>query len=101
MGAVYRGRHRSGTIADRQGGDVAIKVMHAQYARNPAFQARFEREASLGLKLDHPGIVKVHDLAARDAPFVSIGRSTVPAPPRTGSVQPGVQARGRGRRHGR
>jgi hypothetical protein len=62
MGAVYRGRHRSETIADRQGGDVAIKVMHAQFARNPEFQARFEREASLGLKLDHPGIVKVHDL---------------------------------------
>jgi serine/threonine protein kinase len=62
MGAVYKGRHRSDTIADRQGGDVAIKVMHAQFARNPEFQARFEREASLGLKLDHPGIVKVHDL---------------------------------------
>jgi len=62
MGAVYRGRHRSDIIADRQGGDVAIKVMHAQFARDPEFQARFEREASLGLKLDHPGIVKVHDL---------------------------------------
>jgi formylglycine-generating enzyme required for sulfatase activity/predicted Ser/Thr protein kinase len=62
MGAVYKGRHRSGTIADRQGGDVAIKVMHGQFARNPEFQARFEREASLGLKLDHPGIVKVRDL---------------------------------------
>ena len=62
MGAVYRGRHRSDTIAERQGGDVAIKVMHAQYARNPDFISRFEREASLGLKLDHPGIVKVHDL---------------------------------------
>ena len=62
MGAVYRGRHRSDTIAERQGGDVAIKVMHAQYARNRDFITRFEREASLGLKLDHPGIVKVHDL---------------------------------------
>jgi len=62
MGAVYLGRHRSDTIAERQGGDVAIKVMHTQFARNPDFQARFEREASLGLKLDHPGIVKVHDL---------------------------------------
>ena len=62
MGSVYRGRHRSGTIADRQAGDVAVKVMHAQFARNPTFQARFEREAGLGLKLDHRGIVKVHDL---------------------------------------
>jgi len=62
MGAVYRGRHRSETLAERQGGDVAIKVMHPQYARNTEYRARFEREASLGLKLDHPGIVKVHDL---------------------------------------
>ena len=62
MGAVYRGRHRSDTIAERQGGDVAVKVMHPQYARNPDYRDRFEREASLGLKLDHPGIVKVHDL---------------------------------------
>jgi len=62
MGAVYRGRHRSDAIARRQGGDVAIKVMRAGLARTPDFRARFEREASLGLMLDHPGIVRVHDL---------------------------------------
>ena len=62
MGAVYRGRHRSVTIAERQGGDVAVKVIHPQFARNPDYRDRFEREAALGLKLDHPGIVKVHDL---------------------------------------
>jgi len=62
MGAVYRGRHRSDTLAERQGGDVAIKVMHPQYARDPGYRDRFEREASLGLKLAHPGIVTVHDL---------------------------------------
>jgi len=62
MGTVYRGRHRSPQIAARQGGEVAIKVMHPHIARNPEFAERFEREAGLGLKLDHPGIVKVHDL---------------------------------------
>ena len=62
MGAVYRGRHRSETIAERQGGDVAVKVMHPQYTRNPDYRDRFEREATLGLKLDHSGIVTVHDL---------------------------------------
>ncbi len=62
MGVVYRGRHRSVTLAERQGGDVAVKVMHPQYARNPEYRARFEHEAALGLKLDHPGIVKVLDL---------------------------------------
>ena len=62
MGSVYYGRHRSEPMAARQGGDVCIKKMHAQYARDQMYQARFEREAALGLQLDHPGIVKVHDL---------------------------------------
>ena len=62
MGVVYQGRHRVDAMAQRYGGDVAIKVMHAQYAQNPEFQRRFEREASLGIKLQHPGIVKVHEL---------------------------------------
>jgi serine/threonine protein kinase len=62
MGVVYRARHRSSQIASRQGGDVALKVLHAQYSQDPTFQERFEREATLGLKLNHPGIVKVHDL---------------------------------------
>ncbi len=62
MGVVYRGRHRSRAIADRQGGDVAIKVMHAQYAHNADYRDRFEREASMGLELQHPGIVAVLDL---------------------------------------
>ena len=29
---------------------------------NPTYQERFEREATVGLTLDHPGVVKVHDL---------------------------------------
>ena len=62
MGVVYRARHRSDPMAVRQGGDVCIKKMHAQYATDEVYHARFEREAALGLKLDHPSIVKVHDL---------------------------------------
>ena len=45
MGVVYQGRHRSETFASRQGGDVAIKVLHAQYASRPDIVERFEREA--------------------------------------------------------
>jgi serine/threonine protein kinase len=62
MGVVYRGRHRTAAMAKRQGGEVAIKVLHAQYAQDEVFRDRFEREAAMGGKLDHPGIVKVHDL---------------------------------------
>lgn len=62
MGAVYRAAHQNEMIAKRQGGDVAIKVMHAQYAKNPNLRARFESEATVCLKLEHPGIVRVYDL---------------------------------------
>ena len=48
--------------ARRQGGEVAIKVLHPRLARNPTFIQRFEREATLGLELDHPGLVRAFDL---------------------------------------
>lgn len=41
--------------------DVAIKVMHGHYARQPNFQERFLQEARTAARLDHPGIVQVHD----------------------------------------
>ncbi len=62
MAVVYRCRHRSDAKAAQQGGDVAVKVMHAHLAADTGFQTRFEREAGIGLELDHPGIVKVLDL---------------------------------------
>jgi serine/threonine protein kinase len=62
MGTVYRARHRTPTRAETQGGDVALKVMHPALGRQPDFRARFEREASLGLRLVHPNLVRVFDL---------------------------------------
>ena len=62
MGVVYRGVHINETISNRQGGEVAIKVLHPQYAKNPEFRARFDKEASLGFKLNHEGIVNAIDL---------------------------------------
>ena len=61
MGRVYRCRHQNAVIAERQGGDVAIKCMHP-HSENDKLRLRFNREASMGLKLDHPSIVKVFDL---------------------------------------
>ncbi|MBC7234272.1 MAG: protein kinase [Chloroflexi bacterium] len=55
MGAVFRARD---VTLQR---DVAIKVMHPQFARRPDFRERFLQEARTAARLDHPGIVKVHD----------------------------------------
>ncbi len=55
MGAVYKG-HDPNLLRD-----IAIKIMHAQLARQPDFQARFLQEARTAARLDHPSIVQVHD----------------------------------------
>ncbi|MCG8926569.1 Stk1 family PASTA domain-containing Ser/Thr kinase [Lentzea sp. CC55] len=55
MSTVYRGRD---TRLDR---DVAIKVMDPHLTADPAFVARFVREARAAAQLHHPAVVSVHD----------------------------------------
>jgi len=43
----------------RTGRDVAIKVPHPEMECDPAFFSRFQREAEIGRKLDHPNVPKV------------------------------------------
>ncbi|RVW05885.1 Stk1 family PASTA domain-containing Ser/Thr kinase [Rhodococcus xishaensis] len=55
MSMVYRGMDLR---LDRP---VAIKVMDPQFAADPQFLARFEFEARAVARLNHPGLVGVHD----------------------------------------
>ncbi|MFN8462183.1 MAG: protein kinase [Anaerolineales bacterium] len=41
--------------------NVAIKVLHENYSKDPAFQERFKMEARAAANLSHPNIVTVHD----------------------------------------
>ena len=45
----------------RLGRTVAVKTLRADLARDPAFQARFRREAQSAASLNHPAIVAVYD----------------------------------------
>ncbi|WP_280233243.1 serine/threonine-protein kinase [Nocardia cyriacigeorgica] len=55
MGSVYAARH------PRLPRLVALKLLHPSFAEDPMFRGRFEREAELAGRLDHPNIVTIHD----------------------------------------
>ena len=55
MGAVYRARQID---LERV---VAIKVLHSELGSDPAFTARFKREAKAASRLDHPNSVRIFD----------------------------------------
>ncbi len=50
----------------RLGRDVAVKVLREDLARDPAFLARFRREAQAAASLDAPSIVAVYDTGEDD-----------------------------------
>jgi eukaryotic-like serine/threonine-protein kinase len=60
MGEVYRARD------SRLNGEVAIKVLPAQFSRDPDRVSRFRREAQAAAALNHPNILAILDLGEHD-----------------------------------
>jgi beta-lactam-binding protein with PASTA domain/predicted Ser/Thr protein kinase len=60
----------------RLGRDVAVKVLRADLARDPSFQARFRREAQAAASLNAPTIVSVYDTGedASGVPYIVMER---------------------------
>nr|WP_232533269.1 MULTISPECIES: serine/threonine-protein kinase [Ramlibacter] len=54
VGAVYKG------VDEVLKREVAIKVLHPEFACDPLFVARFSREARLHAQLSHPNVATVH-----------------------------------------
>ncbi|NQT11591.1 MAG: protein kinase, partial [Planctomycetes bacterium] len=63
MGAVYKARQKQ---LDRV---VALKILPPGIGDDPAFAERFVREAKAMAKLNHPGIVTIHDFGQTDGLF--------------------------------
>jgi len=55
MGVVYKARQKA---LDRI---VAIKILAGEFQDDPGFASRFEKEAKLLARLNHPNIVTIHD----------------------------------------
>ncbi|MCB9878447.1 MAG: tetratricopeptide repeat protein [Planctomycetes bacterium] len=68
VGVVYHGRD---VDLSRE---VAMKVLHPEFAANPDVLDRFIEEAQIGGQLQHPGIVPVYEigLQADDRPFFAM-----------------------------
>ncbi len=60
MATVYKAYHPS---LDRY---VAIKVLHPAFKEDTTFIARFQREARVLAKVEHPNIVPIYDFAQHD-----------------------------------
>jgi len=91
MGAVYLARQVS---LDRP---VALKIMNPEWAHDPAFVARFTREAYAAAQLTHHNIVQIHDIGVeRDVHFFSMelvsGRTLAAMIKRDGPLDPEVAA---------
>ncbi|HEX2988021.1 MAG TPA: protein kinase [Chloroflexota bacterium] len=58
MAVVYEAND---LLLDRK---VAVKLLRPQYATDPAFLARFQREAKAAARLSHPNVVAIYDVGS-------------------------------------
>lgn len=73
VGTVLRGKYRLNRVlgvggmasvfdaTHRNGGRVAIKILHAHLAQFPGVRTRFLREGYVANKIAHPGVVRIVD----------------------------------------
>jgi serine/threonine-protein kinase len=76
---------------------VALKVLFAEFARDPAFVQRFRREAQAAANLNHPNIVAVFDWGEEDGTYFIVmeyveGRSLREAIQAEGPLYPNLAA---------
>lgn len=69
MGIVYAARDT------RSGADIALKLLRSAYLAGPEEQARFRTEGLAVARLEHPHLVRIHDLGTHAGqPFLAMER---------------------------
>lgn len=65
MASVYAATHRNGAR-------VALKILHAEFARDPGIRERFLKEGYVANRIEHPGRVAIldDDVTEQDEPFL-------------------------------
>ncbi len=61
MGEVWRGSRTT------DGGDVAVKVLRSELTSSPEVVTRFLQERTTLVGVDHPNVVRIHDMVAEGA----------------------------------
>jgi beta-lactam-binding protein with PASTA domain/tRNA A-37 threonylcarbamoyl transferase component Bud32 len=92
MATIYRARDSQ---LER---DVAVKVLRAEYGRDPDFSSRFRQEAQAAGSLNHPNVVAVYDYGQDEAgPYIVMelvdGEDLSSVIRRTGALPPRQAAR--------
>ncbi len=56
----------------RLGRNVAVKILHSEFAASDAFVERFRREAQAAANLTHSGVVAIHDWGEDDGTYFMV-----------------------------
>ncbi|HWP42694.1 MAG TPA: serine/threonine-protein kinase, partial [Blastocatellia bacterium] len=81
MGAVYKGQH---VKMNRM---TAIKILTSELANDPQFVARFEREAEMASKIDHPNAVGIYDFGEAEGGLVYIAMEFIEGQPLSSIIE--------------
>ncbi|MCZ6573003.1 MAG: tetratricopeptide repeat protein [Planctomycetota bacterium] len=66
MGTVYCARTTAAGPAGKPGSIVAVKVFHPELVEDERIVQRFQREAEIGMKIDHPHVVSTYEICTAE-----------------------------------